>query len=136
MSTSQAVQDNDWRERRRIRAWELRQQGWSQDQIASALGVTQGAVSQWLKKVREGGLEALRRQPAPGRRAALTESQFTQLPMLLARGAQSYGFANDGWTTKRVARMLEVVFGVAYHPGHVSRLLRKYCPQWRDLDTM
>jgi len=36
----------DWKEWRRRRAWELSQQGWSQKDIAEALGVTQGAVSQ------------------------------------------------------------------------------------------
>jgi len=39
----------DWREGRRFRAWELREKGWTQQRIAEALGVTQGAVSQWLK---------------------------------------------------------------------------------------
>jgi hypothetical protein len=45
---------NDWREARRSRAWELKQKGWEQCDIAEALGVTDGAVSQWVKRVREG----------------------------------------------------------------------------------
>ncbi len=45
----------DWREERRKRAWELKQQGWQQKDIACALGVSEGAVSQWVKKAREGG---------------------------------------------------------------------------------
>ena len=44
----------DWQEIRQLRAWELHQQGWSQRQIAAELGVTQGAVSQWLMRVRDG----------------------------------------------------------------------------------
>ena len=44
-----------WREGRRFRAWELREKGWTQQGIAGALGVTQGAVSQWLKRAAEGG---------------------------------------------------------------------------------
>jgi predicted transcriptional regulator len=43
----------NWREGRRLRAWELHQKGWQQQAIAEALGVTQGAVSQWLKRVKE-----------------------------------------------------------------------------------
>jgi hypothetical protein len=27
--------------------------------------------------------------------------------------------------------VLKQVFGVTYHPGHVSRLLQKHCPDWR-----
>jgi transposase len=124
----------DCREARRLRGWELHQQGWSQRQIAVELGVTQGAVSQWLKRAREGGgQDALHRRTAQGRRAALTDEQFTQLPALLACGAQSFGFPVDKWTTIRVAALLERVFGVSYHPSHVSRLLRKHCPGWRTL---
>lgn len=35
------------------------------------------------------------------------------------------------WTTRRVASLLKQVFGVSYHPGHVSRLLQKHHPGWR-----
>src|SRR5690348_11562555 len=94
----------DWREGRRRRAWELKEQGWKQQDIAAALGVTPGAVSQWLKRAREGGgMEALRRRPAPGRRPKLTPAQRAQLPALLARGAEAFGFRGQVWTCQRVA---------------------------------
>ncbi len=51
MSTKEARLD--WREGRRRRAWELAQQGWKHQDIAAALGVTPGAVSQWLKRARD-----------------------------------------------------------------------------------
>ena len=133
MSKAQVTQTNDWRETRRLHAWELHQMGWSQLRIAEALGVTQGAVSQWFKRFRDGGgIEALRHHPAPGRRAALTDEQFAQIPALIARGATAFGFRDDRWTTRRVAIIVKQVFGVSYHPGHVSRLLQKHCPGWRD----
>ena len=109
-----------------MRAWELHKQGWTQTRIAAALGVTQGAVSQWLTRARVGGgVEALRRRPAPGRRAALTQEQQGQIEALLARGAEAFGFRGDVWTTPRVAALLKRLFGVRYHPAHVSRLLRR-----------
>jgi predicted transcriptional regulator len=37
---------HDWKEGRRLRAWELSQQGWKQREIAEALGVSKAAVSQ------------------------------------------------------------------------------------------
>jgi transposase len=57
----------DWRAGRRRRAWESKEAGWKQQDIAVALGVTAGAISQWLKRAREHGVKALRRHPAPGR---------------------------------------------------------------------
>ena len=133
MPGTQSDQPLDWRERRRLRAWELRQQGWSQCRIAEELGVTQGAVSQWLERVRESGdIDALRRRPAPGPRTKMTVEQFCQLPAVLARGAKTFGFQDDHWTTNRVAIALKEVFNISYHPGHISRLLQKYCPGWRE----
>jgi transposase len=70
-------------------------------------------------------VEALRHRPAPGRRAALTQEQQGQIEALLARGAEAFGFRGDVWTTPRVAALLKRLFGVRYHPAHVSRLLRR-----------
>lgn len=113
----------NWREGRRQRAWELKEQGWKQQDIAAALGVTAGAVSQWLKRAREHGVEALRRHPAPGRQPRLTAEQLAQLPALVERGPEAYGFRGQVWTCKRVAEVIRRTFGVTYHPAHVSRLL-------------
>jgi transposase len=114
----------NWREARRMRAWELHEMGWQQKDIATALGVTEGAVSQWFKKVRTQGVEALRHQPPPGAQSKLTPAQRAQLPTELAKGAEAFGFRGEVWTTARVAHMIQMVFGVNYHPAHCSRLLR------------
>ena len=124
MATTTTSSPRDWQEARRFRAWALKQQGWAQQAIAAALGVTPGAVSQWMKRVADGGVEALRTRIRPGPRPKLTAEQRARLPELLARGAEAYGFAGDIWTTPRVAAVIEREFGVRYHPAHVSRLLR------------
>ena len=50
----------DWREERRKRAW-VRQQCMAAEGDAAALGVSEGAISQWLRRARDGGgVEALR----------------------------------------------------------------------------
>ena len=90
--SSQAI---NWREGRRLRAWELHQQDWSQAAIAQALGVTQGAVSQWLKRVKEGGLAALRHRKPTGAPRRLSKEQLAQPPELLAKGAEAFGFRGD-----------------------------------------
>jgi len=121
ISSSQAT---NWREGRRLRAWELLQIGWKQQAIADALGVTQGAVSQWLKRTREGGVEGLRHRPPPGARPRLASEQRQQLLELLVRGAESLGFRGDVWTQPRVAALIRDRFGVSYHPSQVGRILK------------
>ena len=122
MKTSKARLD--WREGRRRRAWELKQAGWKQTEIAAALGVTSGAVSQWLTRARADGVEeGLRAHPASGRPPKLTPEQCAQLPALLDRGAEASGFRGQVWTCKRVGEVIRRTFGVTYDPSHVGRLL-------------
>jgi transposase len=121
-TASPRQQLNEWR---RLRAWALAQEGWTGRAIAKALDVTEGAVSQWLKRARKGGVQALVHRMPPGPAPRLTADQVAQLPALLAYGAEAYGFLGDVWTTKRVATVIEREFGVRYHPAHVSRLLRQ-----------
>lgn len=116
----------DWREERRKRAWVLKEQGWLQKDIAAALGVSEGAVSQWLRRAHAGGgVAALARHPAPGPVARLRVEQRAQLPELLERGAEAYGFRGDVWTANRVAEVIWQTFGVRYSRDHVSALLRQ-----------
>src|SRR5215211_3908794 len=125
MDNSLSREANDWREGRRLRAFELKQQGWSQQRIAEALGVSKGAVSQWMKRARDGGgVEALKRRPAPGARPRLSEQQRMKLSELLAWGAEAHGFRGELWTCERVAIVIRREFGVSYHPANVSRLLK------------
>ncbi len=125
MKTDDGGPPRDWREGRRFRALELHEAGWIGERIAEALGVTAGAVSQWLARARVGGREALRTHPPPGPVPKLTTEQRAALPDLLAKGAEAYDFVGDVWTAKRVAVVIQRVFGVRYHPAHLSRLLRQ-----------
>jgi transposase len=125
MSEATTSSPTNWREARRLRAWELTQQGWSQRAIARALGVTEGAVSQWLSRARAGGVAALRHRAPPGATPKLTAEQRAALPGALAKGAEHYGFLGEVWTGRRVAAVILRVYGVRYHRAHVSRPLRR-----------
>jgi transposase len=125
MSTTYRKPPRSWQEGRRLRAWELYQQGWTQQHIAEALGVTQGAISQWLKRATLHGVEVLRDHPAPGAKPLLSVDQHAQLVALLLEGAEAFGFHGEVWTCGRVAQLIKEQFGVSYHPDHVGRLLRQ-----------
>jgi transposase len=114
----------DWKEARRLQAWHLVQQGWPQRQIAAALGVSEGAVSQWITRARAEGAEALRRRPRPGAPRLLTTGQLDRLPELLHQGAEAYGFRGHVWTCGRIAAVIRQEFDISYHPVHVGRRLK------------
>lgn len=112
-----------WREARRERAFELSGCGWSQREIAAALGVSQPAISQWL--ARDGqDPSSWRNRSRPGAPPKLPVEQLHLLPDLLSHGAEAYGFCGEVWTCARVAVVLLEEFGVRYSRAHVSRLLK------------
>lgn len=95
MNNSLSKRASDWREGRRLRAWELKGEGFSQQEIANALGVSKGAVSQWMKHAREGGIESLKRRIATDGE----DSAIRGLHISLAFFAASI----QGWTTLRLS---------------------------------
>ena len=114
----------NWREARRLQAWHLKRQGWSQRQIAAALGVSEGAVSQWMKRAGDGGADALRHRPPPGAPSRLTAEQRAHLPTLLQQGPEAYGFRGELWTRGRIAAVIRLAFGVSYHLTQIGRLCK------------
>ena len=118
-------QPKDWREARRLQAWKLSQKGWKQKDIAEALGVSEGAVSQWLKKAKSLGIESLYHRKGGGPKPRLSQTQLAQLPDLLSLGAEAYGFRGEVWTRGRVGKVIQEVFGVCFSLGHIGRILKQ-----------
>lgn len=115
---------HDWREWRRFRAWDLTEHGWRQRSVAEALNVSIRSVNGWVSRARQRGLTALLARPKPGCPSKLTADQKRLIPDFLWHGPEAYGFRGEYWSCHRVALVLEEEFGVAYHPGHVSRILK------------
>ena len=70
-------------------------------------------------------MEALTAHPPNGVSPRLTVEQKAQIPELLAKGAEAYGFRGDVWTASRVAEVIKRTFGVRYHRDHVGKLMRE-----------
>jgi transposase len=112
-------------ERRRRRAVDLLAQGLSLREVARRVQAAASSVYQWRQAWRNGGEAALAPKHAPGRPRKLTEQQCEQLLQLLLQGARVQGFPNELWTLKRIAAVIQVQFGVRYHPAHVWKVLRR-----------
>ena len=125
MKSTKEQGPKNWREYRRLRAWEMHQQGYKQQAIADALGLTQSAVSRILRRAKQGGVAALAHHKPPGRRAQLSAEQRQQLLSALSQGAEAQGFHGDVWTTERIAQLIAQRFGVQYHRDYIGPLLRQ-----------
>lgn len=123
-------------EARRLKAARLFARGCPQAQVARALGVSPMSVCRWHRVWLSGGTQALRRQAPPGPRPRLSERQRRQLLKQLLKGPQAHGHATQLWTLARIARLIQKLFGVRYHPGHIWYVLRRlgwttHRPGWR-----
>jgi transposase len=77
----------------------------------------------WRDAWERGGSAALASRGPAGRKAKLTAAQTHQVTRALLAGPSAHGNKTDLWTLPRVAALIEELTGVAYHPGHVWRLL-------------
>ena len=99
--------------------------GRSQAEVAHQLGVARQNVSRWHARWRAGGLDALRSAGPTGPAPRLSDPQLAAIDHALRQGARAHGFDTDHWTLARITTVIEQLTGVAYHPGHVWKLLRR-----------
>jgi transposase len=118
--------DHKTLEQLRIRAVRQIEQGAHPEEIAAGLGMTRAAVYGWLAKYREGGLEALRAKPVPGRPPKLQGVQLARLyGLVVGNDPRQLRFAFALWTRAMVRELIRREFGVALSEVSVGRLLRK-----------
>src|SRR5208337_4778307 len=53
----------------------------------------------------------------------LKRQQKQELIGLLKQGSLAAGYSTEMWTTRRVAEQIRRHWGLAYHPGHVWKIL-------------
>jgi transposase len=121
---ARGLRDRQAFEHVRLQAGALFATGHSQAQVARQLGVARQNVSRWHGQWQAGGLEALRSAGATGQAPRLSGQQLHLVDQALREGARAHGFDTDHWTLARVTSVIEQTTGVAYHPGHVWKLLR------------
>jgi transposase len=126
------MRDNDGRkldhrtlEVLRVRAVEQVRAGAHPEDVALTLGLHPKTVYGWLARYREGGTDALRAKPVPGRPPKLTSTQIARLYVLIVgQDPRQLSFAFALWTREMVREVIRREFGVALSAVSVGRLLR------------
>jgi transposase len=110
-------------EARRLRALGDLKRGLTVTEIARRIGCSHSAVIAWRDAVSRHGEKALKAKPASGRPRRLGALQRLRLLVMLRRGARSWGYETDLWTTSRIASVIEREYHVRFHRAHVGRML-------------
>ena len=108
----------------RIAAVRLVRAGVAQRSVAEAFDVHPSTISRWCALARKGGLNALARRPVTGRPRKLSNEALMELPRLLEKPPSGDTHVGRRWNLTRVRDLIQVRFGVTYHPSHISRILR------------
>ena len=92
-------------------------------EVALAVGVARQTVYTWKALLNEGGIDALRAVPEPGRPGALDAGQLAAVRTAILQSPTSRGFGTELWTLKRVGAVIERLHGVRFSQSHVWRIL-------------
>ncbi len=111
-------------EQRRLEAGRLLRAGYKQIKVARTLWLGKSTVSDWAKRLEQGGLRALHARGLRGRPASLTPLDRARLRRLLLKGALAAGFATELWTLPRVAELVRREFQVKLSEPQIWRVLR------------
>ena len=118
--------DHKTLEQLRMRAVRSIEQGAHPEEVAAALGMTRAAVYGWLAKYREGGLEALKARPVPGRPPTLSGAQLQRVSTLVVgNDPRQLQFTFALWTRAMVRELIGREFAVRLSEVSVGRLLGK-----------
>jgi len=124
-TTKRQRRDFAWLEKRRMEAAALFEEGRSQAEVARILKVSRQSASVWYEGWKNQGRPGLKGAGRAGRKPKLSPPDLKRLEQALLLGPSVYGYATELWTLERIASVIEKLFHVHYHPGHIWRILRQ-----------
>ena len=107
--------------KKRVRAGRMLLSGKGCAEVALAVGVARQTVYTWKRLLDDGGIDALRSVPEPGRPAQLDQAQLAALRAAILQSPTEHGFGTELWTLKRVGAVVERMHGVRFSQTQVWR---------------
>ena len=106
-------------ERRRRLAVARVAEGWKQVEVAAFLGVHPVTVNGWVAAAHREGPGALASKPTPGRPRKLSPRQEAAVLSWVAQSPTAFGYPDELWTSKRLARLIKERLGVTFNANYL-----------------
>ena len=100
-------------------------EGMTRAEAARLAGMERQALRDAVLRYNAEGLAGLYSRRGPGRQSRLGEGQRAALRRLVLDGPEVEATGLSAWTLPELCREVEERWGVAYHPGHMGKLMRR-----------
>jgi transposase len=100
-------------------------EGMTRAEAARLAGMERQALRDAVVRYNAEGLAGLHDRPRPGARSRLTDDQLKQFRQLVLDGPDIEKTGFSAWTLSGLCREVERLWNVAYHEGHMSKIMRK-----------
>src|ERR671917_64973 len=100
-------------------------EGMTRAEAARLAGMERQALRDAVLRYNAEGLAGLHDRPRPGRRPRLDEEQRAALRQVVLAGPEVEATGMSAWTLAELCREVEERWGVAYHLGHMGKLMRR-----------
>lgn len=124
-------------EQLRMRIVQQVENGARPDDLAKAVGLARSTVFGWIARYRDGGMEALKARPVPGRPPKLAGNQLRRIyTLIVGTDPRQLAFEFALWTREMVRELIHRECGARLSAVSVGRLLRNLGlspqrPVWR-----
>src|SRR3954451_11167650 len=100
-------------------------EGMTRAEAARLAGMERQALRDAVVRYNAEGLAGLHDRLRPGARSRLTDDQLKQFRQLVLDGPDIERTGLSAWTLGGLCREVERLWKVAYHQGHMSKIMRK-----------
>jgi transposase len=100
-------------------------EGLTRAEAARLAGMERQALRDAVVRYNAEGLAGLYSRRGPGCRPRLDEDQRWALRQLVLDGPEVEATGRSAWTLPELCREVEERWGVAYHPSHMGKLMRR-----------
>jgi transposase len=106
-------------------------EGMTRAEAARLAGMERQALRDAVVRYNAEGLAGLHDRPRLGPRSRLSNDQHEQLRQLVLDGPDVEATGLSAWTLGELCREVATRWGVRYHEGHMSKLMRKLGLSWQ-----